>query len=413
LNALRTSIPEILALAKLSGAFRRLGVLAYKDYCDDEITSWSEWNADLPEFVRKLQPSGGGDYPEAAKTALIRALQAVDKNSQTIILWFADAPPHHCSLQSCYAEAEARCFPEGATDWVKLCYIAIRRNCTVFSFTPISLPSADACFYVLLSELTGGICVKSSVDSQSSSLISRLTLGVIMQWMGQSSDLETVVKESNAVFSRYGVSPVGVTPKLSDEKTGSRGYLPPSRTDKSHKTPLLVILDRPLTPTDVPRGPLATEPSNLAKRFARPTEAEYRDLVYDSLSAIIESNVFSLTYNPIFGQLWRAVCKDTSDKKTQLLNSFSNRIGKLTDPAEKAGLQQWLEESFDSTEEIEGIIAQHGTGGEMVYLDLDADVELTRMELLEVSRSCYAGVLKKVASVFTHLKVLFGYCFLK
>jgi hypothetical protein len=170
-------------------------------------------------------------------------------------------------------------------------------------------------------------------------------------------------------------------------------------------TPLLKILEKPLQVTDVPRGPLATEPANLAKRFGKPEEGAYRNLVYESLSAIIEFNVHSLTYNPIFGQLWRAVCKDTSDSKIQLLNAFSNRIGKITDPAQKVALQQWLEESFDSTEEIEGIIAKQGPNSEMVYLDLDADVELTRIELLEVSRSCYAAVLKKVATIFTHLKV--------
>ena len=141
LDALRTSIPEILALAKLSGAFSRLGVLAYRDYSDTEVVIWSGWNTpNLPEFVRNLEPSGGGDFPEAAKTALIRALQAVDKESQTLILWYADAPPHHFSVQSYKNDVtEANAYPEGATDWVKLCRMAKRRNCTVISFTPDSM----------------------------------------------------------------------------------------------------------------------------------------------------------------------------------------------------------------------------------------------------------------------------------
>ncbi|KZP28556.1 hypothetical protein FIBSPDRAFT_1039652 [Athelia psychrophila] len=42
----------------------------------------------------------------------------------------------------------------------------------------------------------------------------------------------------------------------------------------------------------------------------------------------------------------------------------------------------------------------------MVYLDLDANVDLIRTELLEVSKSCYAPVLKKVATLFTHLKLV-------
>lgn len=90
LNSLQKSIPEILALAKLSGAFNRVGVLAYRDYSDLEegLIVWSGWNpTNLQEFVDQLAPYGGGDYPEAAKTALIRALQYVDKHSKTLILW--------------------------------------------------------------------------------------------------------------------------------------------------------------------------------------------------------------------------------------------------------------------------------------------------------------------------------------
>ena len=41
-----------------------------------------------------------------------------------------------------------------------------------------------------------------------------------------------------------------------------------------------------------------------------------------------------------------------------------------------------------------------------VYLDLDSDVELTRRVLLEVSRSCNSDVLKKLTTIFTHLKVI-------
>jgi hypothetical protein len=409
LDALRQSIPEILALAKLSGVFTRLGVLAYKDYSDpkDQITSWSGWNADLPDFVQMLEPSGGGDFPEAAKTALIRALQAVNKESKTLILWYADAPPHHISVTSYNNDvAEAKAFPKGSTDWVKLCRMAQKRNCTVFSFTPTSIGPEHSCFYVLLSELSGGICIKSNISSKSSSLISRLTLGIIMQWMGQPSELEVAVKESSASFMQYAASPLEADPKPSDEDKGSQGYLPPPFREKLHRPSLRKIYSHVLEPSSVPRGSLATEPSNLAKRFSNPSETTYHDTVYESLAAIIDFNVFSLTYNPIFGQLWRAVCKDTSYKKAHLLNAFSNRVSKVTDPAQKAGLQQWLEESFDATEEIQDIInRQSSLQGQIVYLDLDADVELTRIELLDVARSCYAGVLKKVASVFTHLKV--------
>lgn len=395
----------MLALAKLSGAFSRLGVLAYRDYSEpeDERICWSGWNPnDLLGFARTLEPSGGGDYAEAAKTALIRGLQAVDKNAQTLVLWYSDAPPHHYSFRSYQNDVkEAESFPAGATDWVKLCRMAMQRNCTVFSFTPKLLDHNYSCFYTLLSEFTGGISISTKVDS--SALISRLTLDIILQWMGHASAMEISLQGSSASLNRYEVSPLLATPKPSNELAGSRGYLP-SPADKG--TPLLTIHTSPLKSSDIPIGLSSSSTSNLAKRFSNPAEQAYREQVYESFSTIIESNVASLTYNPIFGQLWRAVCKDTNiSEKTRLLNAFSDRVGKITDPAQKADLAQWLEESFDATEEIEGIMARVPAGGPAVYLDLDSDVELTRTELLEVSRSCYSGVLKKVASIFTHLKV--------
>ncbi|KAJ6523524.1 hypothetical protein DFH09DRAFT_198273 [Mycena vulgaris] len=413
LDALRSSIPEILALAKLSGAFSRLGVLAYKDYTDlpEEIAAWSGWNdANLPQFVKDLEATGGGDFPEAAKTALIRGLQAVNKHSRTLVLWYADAPPHHMSIQSHQNDIkEAKSFPPGAVDWVKLCHTARRRNCTVFSFTPNSMNVAYSSFYVLLSELTGGISIASKAGSKSSTLISRLTLGVILQWMGQgTSDMNDVIRESAAVSLRYEKSPLGAKPKLSDEGLGSAGYLPPSFLPGSAGLPLLPIARAPLEASLIPVGTLASQSFNLAKRFSDASETGYHDLVYASLTDIIQSNVACLTYNPIFGQLWRAVCKDGNSRKTDLVNLFSEFVGKITEPEKKAALHQWQEESFDQTEQIEQIITRHcaNASGPMVYLDFDADVQLTRTELLEVSRSCYAGVLKKIATVFTHLKLV-------
>ncbi|KAF8207104.1 hypothetical protein K438DRAFT_1713974 [Mycena galopus ATCC 62051] len=417
LNALRSSIPEILALAKLSGAFSRLGVLAYKDYNDlpDEIAAWSGWGpANLTEFVQNLEASGGGDFPEAAKTALIRGLQAVNKESKTLVLWYADAPPHHISVQSHGNDvAEAKSFPAGAVDWVKLCYTARRRNCTVFTFTPNTMDVTHTAFYVLLSEITGGISIASKANSKSSTLISRLTLGVILQWMGQStSDMDDVLEASAAVSLRYESSPLAAKPRPSDEGLGSAGYLPPShlppRRSETKGVPLLPILSATLEPSSIPLGTLASQSFNLAKRFSDASETGYRDLVYASFTDIIQSNVACLTYNPIFGQLWRAVCKDGNSRKTELVKLFSDAVGKISNDEKRVRLRQWLEESFDQTDEIEGIIARHCANGNgpMVYLDLDADVRLTRTELLEVSRSCYAGVIKKLANVFTHLKLV-------
>jgi hypothetical protein len=42
----------------------------------------------------------------------------------------------------------------------------------------------------------------------------------------------------------------------------------------------------------------------------------------------MELNVYALTYNAIFGQLWRAVrSQPPSQEQNALLNAFSSRVG--------------------------------------------------------------------------------------
>ena len=59
---------------------------------------------------------------------------------------------------------------------------------------------------------------------------------------------------------------------------------------------------------------------------------------------------------------------------------------------------RWIEEIVKKAPVDEAMV--------WVYLDLDSDVELTRRVLLEVLRSCNSDVLKKLATIFTHLKVI-------
>lgn len=301
LGALQTSIPEILTLTELSGVFSRIAVLAYKDYTfpNEDVVLWSGWNnPDLPNFVKRITQRNGGDAPEAAKTAMIRVLEEVNESAKTLILWYTDAPPHHPSMPSYTAYPndirEMEAFPTpGGLDWVKLCQSAQRKNCTVFSFTPNTITNAHTSFYALLSTLTGGLCINTKeTRTDYSTIISRLTLGVMLQWMGQASDMTDVLQQSSAAFRQYKTSPLEA--ELTDEGRGSLGYLPPLFDDRALHTGinLLPILPSPLTASAVPQGSLASTSFNFGKRFADPEDAAYRDLVYTSLADIITHNIF-------------------------------------------------------------------------------------------------------------------------
>src|SRR3954452_7509634 len=74
LESLQSSLPQIISISTLTCCFERIGLLAYRDYCDEKLLEWSGWlstkepddgQVDLMECARNLVPKGGGDGPEA------------------------------------------------------------------------------------------------------------------------------------------------------------------------------------------------------------------------------------------------------------------------------------------------------------------------------------------------------------
>ncbi|KLO12331.1 hypothetical protein SCHPADRAFT_829706 [Schizopora paradoxa] len=409
LASLRTALPEILSLSKLSGVFDRIGVLAYRDYEMplEKVIEWSGWdNKDITTFAAdlKAQSSHGADWPEAAKTGLSRVLEycSTDPSRRTLVIWYADAPPHTYDAKNNNPtkEREVLASTPFGSDWVKLTNEAQKRQISVFSFIP-SRGYGGMSYYQFLSDVTGGRCI----TIEQFNTLSRLTLDVILQWTGlfdwaKDESVNPKLHFSSKVHTY--THPLSERPTQFEDESGAVDYL--SDTVPSHTSPVDLK-------EDIPVGPLAEKVGrrNAGKRFANQADTEYRELVYDLLLNQINTNVHALTYNPVFGQLWRAVCRDSSEvnasKKQGLFDAFSNQVGRISDATQKSAIQQWLEDSFDSSEEIEQIIGKAASTNPRVYLDLDSGIKLTRRELLEVSKSCYSGVLKNLVSIFTHLKL--------
>ncbi|KAG8806165.1 hypothetical protein FRC17_005148, partial [Serendipita sp. 399] len=235
LLALTRVVPQLMAIRALTSLIRRIGVLSYKDYYQpplvsagqlsvkepvpsndaaakmvipllkiDDVLEWSGWDElstdsggtsrALNEWVRGLVAEGGGDYPEAAKTALRRLLHLVklppssssSSNAQdeveTLVIWYTDAPPHHRSVRGYnrLLEIEAHHTPEDAPltpqnhrinaptpyppvvskdrclDWTHLCQEARDARMRVYTLLPSMTPVTDASFWIMLGEVTDG-----------------------------------------------------------------------------------------------------------------------------------------------------------------------------------------------------------------------------------------------------------------
>lgn len=139
LDAIRAALPTIFDVSMLCEAFGRIGVLAYHDYSDAKVCRWSGWRdftsrkqlTSLAAWVGGLRPSGGGDIPEATKTAMAHAIglalggqPAADAgvhaapSRKTVLLHFTDAPAHHpvfgganLAVEIATLQGAARCWP--------------------------------------------------------------------------------------------------------------------------------------------------------------------------------------------------------------------------------------------------------------------------------------------------------------
>ncbi|KAG8829344.1 hypothetical protein FRC17_006734 [Serendipita sp. 399] len=410
LEGLAAAIPEIISLGKLSGAFSRVGLLAYTDYSEgpaiEDVIQWFGWNnPEMTKEATRLSPQGGGDVPEACKTALAISLQHVDPERRTLVLWYADAGPHHSSNGGGYysngPKEKAALAKEGfETDWVKLSQQAKEKNCLVFPIIQQGMAIAPTRFFALLAAFTNGTIF--TTPARESSEISQLTLDLILAWMGET--LSPAKYKTEIV--RFKKNPAQASKRLTDEEDGSHGYCP---TKKKVKLEDLETI--PLATLEDAHFDVVVQLPNLSKKFLDPKESTYRKQVCEVLKEIIGYNVVALTYNPVFGQLWRAVCKDRSNPyREELVNAFSNKVGKESDENRRKMLTDWLEESYNAVEEIMELVDAAPDAGDpkqrRIYLDLDSGIDLTRAELLEVARSLYPGVLKKLASILTHLKIV-------
>jgi hypothetical protein len=253
-----------------------------------------------------LYPHGGGDVPEACKTALVELLKHVDPDRKTLVLWYADAGPHHSTNGGGYysnGPKERLALGDQESDWVKLSHQARTKNCTVFPIVQQGMAQAPTRFFALLAALTHGLVINT--PGENSEQISRLTLDLLLAWMGE--PLAPAKYKTETI--RFQTSPFQATPAVVDEEDGSQGYLPTKNKKLKVKPIETVRLDR----LEDAGFQISTTLPNLSAKFLDPTETVYRDKVHKALHQIISSNIVALTYNAVFGQVSGPVLKQNTN----------------------------------------------------------------------------------------------------
>lgn len=407
LASLQTSLPQIIQISTLTDCFSRIGLLAYRDYCDKELLDWSGWlspsaitdepKVDLIQAAKKLYPMGGGDGPEATKTGLARAYELMRADATTIILLYTDAPPHTISngdmtdrssnlgpeQKALKVEKSYGGFGPNFADWVKASkWLSGRlgdRKAQVFSVLS-TMRFEDAGYYNYLSARTHGACFYLT-DSKPAS-ISKLTVEFLLAWMGAEKAGVAADAELPAYLSRY-ISNEGMKDLKSETDPNGNDWFVATKTKTIYgrkQVPTGENITKSKATASLLKKHLpkkATPVQDFSKRYK--VDERYRRVAVEQLKRLIEDDVAAISFNPVFGSLWRTVCNDReNESRDEVIQAFGLQVDRIKDAGEKARMKSWLEESYDYTAEVTEAIESVPEAERFPCLFLDPTLNFTR-----------------------------------
>ncbi|KAM0279890.1 hypothetical protein ACHAQH_004330 [Verticillium albo-atrum] len=440
LCALRQALPDIIRVSALTGCFSRIGIIAYRDYVPCAVTEWSGWNhidddhddlqsisqAELIRFADRLTTHGNYDWPEACKTGLAHAHSLMRKDATTIMLLFADAPPHLLAVGGDACEAEVAKLSDHKSfdgsgpkfiDWVSAARVLSTGDRKAQVFALIDARDVEAPF-LYLTTMTGGNYYR--LISPTTHQISDLSMYVLLKWMGFASDNDEHISDF-ATTATYGMTS-GLEMATNEDDAMLRAFMDATA---AHLQPIIVSSNICLKQKGSSREPtvVVTQPRSppmqaLEKKYA--ADAGYRIFAAQQLAAIIESNASAIATHPVYGSLWRAVCADKSnDARAGLVQDFGRAVDRITDPMERQRLTAWLAQSYDYTAAIIETINHLAEEERYPCVLLDptqsfnievgegsddrAVTDFSRAELLEIGRSCDPKILRRLGKVLTQL----------
>lgn len=406
--------------------------------------------------ARSLVPSGGADYPEATKTALAKAYSLMREEATTIMLLYTDAPPHCWTVAETgygnhYAAEQKALKKEGAyegfgvhfADWVEGTARLHHgpRKAHVFCFLDSSLKDNPpmSSFYMYLSTITRGACMFMTQTSPHS--ISQVTIEVLLAWMGvekqgtettdlpaffvryiDGTDIKKIKDERDPVASPFFWShDPTINATRADRRISNRQWQIKASSQLKGNQATTKKIDSKSSKKYVPKR--KEKMVNFAQRYVQ--DPEYKEIVVQELTKIIEMDIVSISTNPVFGQLWRAVCTDRGNPaRSDLIAAFGAGVEKISNADEKTRMKKWLEESYDYEAEITEALEEVPENERFPCVFLDPTIEFQavsgepgndeaeddrpitefkRDELLDIGRSCDGRILRRLGKVLVRL----------
>jgi hypothetical protein len=384
-EGLRSALREILPLTTLVDAFDHMAMVWYRDYCDgEEVIGNSQWTRDSDALIavaESIRVFGGGDDPEAAKTAgskLLKLVAWAPSPAPTIVFWYADAPPHHESNRrdrsptKDHYSKERKAIGSEHADWMKLCRCLKAQNITVYPIV-----SYAQTFFSAMAHITGGECLHVNVRTTARE-VSFTTINSLLGIMG-CPHKDVTVHEPPGKFD----------PKADNE------LHPTACLDAGNECK---TVSKPLSPT------APTPLDQFLKRL--PSDVEYTSKVFHVFDQLVHPDVvLSLTTNPVFGQFWRKLCSLRDDDRRDALVARLGNVKNSLPEKEQAELKVWLDLSYNRVDEIRKDVAGVDPYPALV-LELAPGDKFTAQDLLEISRSTSPDILRKLTTLIINTRVM-------
>jgi hypothetical protein len=383
------------------------------------------------------------------------------KDATTIVLLYTDAPPHcwmvadrdlgsnyHAEQNTLRQPSSYDGYGHKFADWVSASRTLheTEKKAHVFCFLDeeIGDRALDGGYYTYLSTITRGACF-TLTDSAPHS-IAQVTVDVLLAWMGAGKvGVENTKMAAKLIRYKNGKNIKNIRDEQdevantyfwasSKKAKGKEVFIIPNMFEASQRQEQIMRLEDNLTKvavtSEVPEKYLPKRKTTImdfAKRYT--ADKVYKALVVEQLQTIIETDVTSMSLNPVFGVLWRAVCNDRENSaRDKLITAFSLHIDKIKNGDEKERMKNWLEESYDYASQILDILDGVPEHQRFPCVFLDPTISFApaksksaqpgedeedeedqplsafrRDELLEIGRSCDGRILRRLGKVLTRI----------
>ena len=149
LRSLSPVLGELVPMLNICFQKCEISAVFYRDYDQKEVVVRLDYTTDETEIRKFIQanasPLGGGDHPEAQKTAIMELYSNGMLNKRTLVIHYTDAPPHADNDKNTEAKGEMNYFGDKRWDfrWAEIMKLVANTGATFITFCHPGMITGD------------------------------------------------------------------------------------------------------------------------------------------------------------------------------------------------------------------------------------------------------------------------------